>query len=58
VGKVVRHFKDGFAVRFKDIQDLAGLERVIIHDWADEAAGAIPFRSCSFADGETRSMPR
>jgi hypothetical protein len=45
--RVIAYFEEfgelnGFAVRFKEIQDLAGLERMIIHDWADEAAGPMP----------------
>jgi hypothetical protein len=41
VGKVIRHFEDGFAVRFNEVQDLHRLERMIVYDWSHEA-GAPP----------------
>ena len=42
VGKVIRHLEDGFAVRFNEIQQLDGLERMIVHVWTHEEAMAIP----------------
>jgi hypothetical protein len=32
-GRVVRHFNDGFAVRFKNLQNPEILEQVLIHRW-------------------------
>jgi hypothetical protein len=42
VGKVIRHFEDGFAVRFNEVQDLDHLERLIVYDWSHEVTGAAP----------------
>jgi hypothetical protein len=42
VGKVIRHFEDGFAVRFKEVQDLDRLERMIVYDWSHEASAGAP----------------
>jgi hypothetical protein len=42
VGKVIRHFDDGFAVRFNEIQDLGRLERMIVYDWSDDVTTAAP----------------
>jgi hypothetical protein len=41
VGKVIRHFEDGFAVRFNEMQNLEGLGQKIVHNWTYEAAGAV-----------------
>jgi hypothetical protein len=37
IGKVVRHFEDGFAVRFNEIQYLDHLEEMIVCNWSHEA---------------------
>jgi hypothetical protein len=42
VGKVIRHFEDGFAVRFNEIQDLDRLEKKIVHNWSHETAPGTP----------------
>jgi hypothetical protein len=39
VGTVIRHFEDGFAIRFREIQTLDRLEERIVYNWSDEAAG-------------------
>jgi len=46
IGKVVRHFEDGFAVRFNEIQYLDHLEEMIVCNWSHEAPPAthiVPF---------------
>jgi hypothetical protein len=37
VGKVIRHFEDGFAVRFNEMQNLERLEEMIVYNWPHEA---------------------
>jgi hypothetical protein len=37
VGKVIRHFEDGFAVRFNEMQNLERLEEMIVYNWSHEA---------------------
>jgi hypothetical protein len=32
-GRVVRHFDEGFAIRFKHLQDANALEHLVIHRW-------------------------
>ena len=48
VGKVIRHFDDGFAVRFNEIQDLGHVERMVIYDWSHEDTAAC--RHCEIND--------
>jgi hypothetical protein len=42
VGKVIRHFEDGFAVRFNEMQNLERLEEMIVYNWSQEAIGTMP----------------
>jgi hypothetical protein len=51
VGKVIRHFEDGFAVCFNEIQDLDRLEKKIVYNWSHETAPGTPI--LVICDGET-----
>jgi hypothetical protein len=41
VGQVIRHFEDGFAIRFNETQTLDRLEKLILYNWSVEATGEI-----------------
>jgi hypothetical protein len=52
VGKVIRHFEDGFAVRFNEIQNLDRLEEMIVHNWSHEEVSAMPIPILLICDHE------